>query len=68
MESEKKKPFRFIVNYEDTQKDKEKYRVSMEYDNLFGINDSISASYRGDMGKLAKKKGHKDEYAESYSF
>lgn len=68
VESEKKKPFRFIVNYEDTQKDKEKYRVSMEYDNLFGINDSISASYRGDMGKLAKKKGHKDEYAESYSF
>lgn len=68
VESEKKKPFRFIVNYEDTQKDKEKYRISMEYDNLFGINDSISASYRGDMGKLAKKKGHKDEYAESYSF
>lgn len=67
IESEKEKPVRLILNYEDTQKNKQKYKTTVEYDNLFGINDNIYLSYRGDMGKLAKNKKHKDDYTESYS-
>ena len=37
----------------------------MEYDNLFGINDNIYFSYRGDVRKLTKD--HKDDYTEAYS-
>ncbi len=67
IESEKKKPFRLNLNYEDTQRDKAKYRITAEYDNLLGINDNISLSYKGDMGKLTKKAGNRNNYTESYS-
>ncbi|WP_233573328.1 ShlB/FhaC/HecB family hemolysin secretion/activation protein [Leptotrichia sp. OH3620_COT-345] len=68
IESKKEKPVRLVLNYEDTQKDKQKYKTTIEYDNLSGINDNIYLSYRGDTGKLTKNKKNKDDYSESYSF
>lgn len=68
LESQKEKPFRFILNYEDTQKNKRRYKVSAEYDNLLGINDHIYFTYRGDVGKLFKSEKNKEEYTESYFF
>ncbi len=68
IESQKEKPFRFILNYEDTQTEKQRYKATIEYDNLFGTNDNIYLSYRGDMGKLAKRRNHTDDYSQSYSF
>ena len=61
IESQKEKPFRFILNYEDTQTEKQRYKATIEYDNLFGTNDNIYLSYRGDMGKLAKRRNHTDD-------
>ena len=54
-----------MLNYEDTQKNKQKYKATLEYDNLFGINDNLYFSYRGDVRKLTKD--HKDDYTEAYS-
>lgn len=68
VETEKKKPIRFNLGYDDTQKDKQKYRIGLEYDNLFGMNDNIYASYKGDIDKLRKSKKDNDDYAKSYSF
>ena len=65
IDSKKEKPVRLVLNYEDTQKNKQKYRATLEYDNLLGINDNIYLSYRGDLGKLTKD--HKDDYTKSYS-
>ena len=65
--SEKKKPVRLTLNYEDTAKDKQKYRVGIEYDNLLGINDILSATYKGDAGKLFKNSEKKHDYTEGYS-
>ena len=65
VESEKEKPIRLVLNYEDTQKNKQKYKTTLEYDNLFGINDNLYFSYRGDVRKLTKD--HKDDYTEAYS-
>lgn len=65
IESEKEKPVRLVLNYEDTQKNKQKYKAAVEYDNLFGVNDNIYLSYRGDVGKLTKD--HKNDYTEAYS-
>ncbi|MDO5089360.1 MAG: ShlB/FhaC/HecB family hemolysin secretion/activation protein [Leptotrichiaceae bacterium] len=68
IESEKEKPIRLILNYENTQKNKQKYKTTLEYDNLLGINDNIYLSYKGDTGKLTKDKKNKDDYSRSYSF
>ncbi len=65
VKSEKEKPVRLILNYEDTQKDKQRYKTTIEYDNLFGINDNIYLSYRGDVKKLTKE--HKNDYTEVYN-
>ena len=65
--SEKKKPVRLVLNYEDTAEEKQRYRVGIEYDNLLGMNDILSLSYRGDAGKLFKESDRRNDYTESYS-
>lgn len=67
IESKKEKPLRFVLNYENTQKDKQKYKTTLEYDNLLGINDNIYLSYKGDVGKLSKDRKYKDDYSKSYT-
>ena len=65
--SEKKKPIRLVLNYEDTAEEKQRYRAGIEYDNLLGMNDILSLSYRGDAGKLFKESDRRNDYTESYS-
>lgn len=65
--SEKKKPVRLILNYEDTAENRQRYRAGIEYDNLLGMNDILSLSYRGDAGKLFKDPDRRDDYTENYS-
>lgn len=72
IESVKKKPIRFNLEYENTQKDKQKYSIGFEYDNLLGMNDILYFNYKGDTGKIFKDADKKDDYTESitagYSF
>lgn len=68
VKTEKKKPVRLNLGYEDTQKDKQKYRIGLEYDNLLGINDNIFLSYSGDVKRIGKRKNDEDNYTKSYSF
>ena len=48
IESEKEKPVRLNLEYEDTQKGKRRYGIGFEYDNLLGMNDILYLNYRGD--------------------
>ena len=50
-----------MLNYEDTQKNKQKYKTTLEYDNLFGINDNLYFYY------LASLINSIDKYANTAS-
>ncbi len=67
IESEKKKPIRFNFEYEDAQRNKQKYSIGFEYDNLLGINDILYFNYKGDTGKLFKSNDKKNDYTEGIS-
>lgn len=67
IESEKEKPVRLNLEYEDTQKGKRRYGIGFEYDNLLGMNDIVYLNYRGDAGKLFKDADREDGYTKNMS-
>lgn len=58
--SNQTRPYRLKLGYENTQKDREKFKAIFEYDDLFGINDKFFVYYKGDTNKLLDDKSDKD--------
>ena len=67
----KEKPWRIKLGYDYQEENKKKIRTTAEFDNLFGINDSLYLYYRGDFDNFGKGKKDKDDttsFSAGYSF